>query len=133
MADREKTLNIDLQTFVDGENPLNFCERIIMKVRETEKDFIWETLDPFCFSVENRQLSKAELDRAIKLMGKYKEGKWIHISKCRAFMTFHEGDTGSWVCSNCNHVPVSETAWEYDYCPSCGSRMERGDINDAKP
>lgn len=62
------------------EEPCNLSDfsevtsRIIMQIRETEEEFIYERILPYCEEILQRKLSKAELKR-ILLLGLQKGGK----------------------------------------------------------
>jgi hypothetical protein len=42
-----------------------FVEEIILKAQETESNFIFQTIRPYCESIITKEISKEELERAL--------------------------------------------------------------------
>ena len=89
--------------------PNDLINEIVFQLKETEENFIYETITPYCENILQMKISKAELkELLIKGMNyKEKEGKWIpyHVEGLNV------------KCSECGSK--YEVPWHY--CPNCGS------------
>ena len=90
-------------------------EEIGVRIRETQEDFILDTIFPYCQETLQRKINKAELKQII-LRGSRPKGKWIDISVIKAF---HYDGEPRVRCSRCG----DEEEWSSNYCPNCGADM----------
>lgn len=79
-------------------------EEIVTQCKETEEEFVFETIRPYCENILQLKINKEELNRII-LRGVRPNGKWIKDN-----------------CSICGYGvrPWNNTP----YCPNCGAEME---------
>lgn len=92
-------------------------EEISMQAKETQEEFIFETIQPYCENILQMKINKGELKR-ILLNGiqKTNTGHWIDIMV---------GDMPAQACDRCNtFYPLSYTGGGHRYCPNCGAKME---------
>ena len=105
-------------------------EEMSVRIRETEEDFILDTIFPYCQETLQRKINKAELKQII-LRGSRPKGKWIKIQS--GDKDFPE----SIVCSRCKNenshldfdehsVPIGKVFVTSKYCPNCGAEMSGG-------
>lgn len=87
--------------------------KIVMQVKETEDNFIFQTLKPYSENIVEREVSKKELSRAI-----------INYFNPPEVIS-HSGI----ICPNCNTVARYKRSniegLKYIYCYKCGRRMKR--------
>ena len=86
-------------------------EEMSVRIRETEEDFILDTIFPYCQETLQKKINKAELKQII-LRGSRPKGKWI---KCKSRF-----GTEYFKCSECG----KKLNWidsDDNYCNSCGS------------
>lgn len=98
--------------------------KITEEVTESEDEFIFTTIKPWCEEVMQRKISKRDLEKALTSYfngGSVRTGKWI---KCN-------DDCFDWYeCSECGYGDEGELEYSamYDvrpnYCPHCGAKME---------
>lgn len=88
-------------------------EEMSVRIRETQEDFILDTIFPYCQETLQRKINKAELKQII-LRGSRPNGKWIEI----------EIDAGEFIykCTKCGMRVINP----YKYCPNCGAEMGGG-------
>lgn len=87
---------------------------VTQQVEETEDEFIFTTINPYCETVIKREISKKELARALEK--EFIVGKWIE-----------DWEVGYSECSNCCESYLWEDykgVGEFNYCPNCGKRMK---------
>lgn len=65
----------------------DFISRIVTEVQETEEDFIFTTIQPFCEDVIKRKISKAELAELLTgpMIVRCGECKHRHTDGCVAY------------------------------------------------
>lgn len=89
-------------------------EEMSVHIRETQEDFILDTIFPYCQETLQRKINKAELKQII-LRGSRPKGKWIRVID----------KAGHWVWEcDCKWQQRFAT----NYCPNCGAEM--GGAND---
>lgn len=81
-------------------------EEMSVRIRETEEDFILDTIFPYCQETLQRRINKAELKQII-LRGSRPKGKWLD-------------DCGGVKCSCCGHS-IDDEHYAKAYCTNCGS------------
>lgn len=91
-------------------------EEMSVRIRETEEEFILDTIFLYCQETLQRKINKAELKQII-LRGSRPKGKWIDI---RVIKSFHYDGEPRVRCSRCGN----EEEWSSNYCPDCGAEME---------
>lgn len=93
-------------------------EEMSVRIRETQEDFILDTIFPYCQETLQRKINKAELKQII-LRGSRPKGKWIEVGTDDNPAEHH------FECSECGQ----RMNWldEYDhYCCNCGSKNWEG-------
>lgn len=97
-------------------------EEMAVRIRETEEDFILDTIFPYCQETLQRKINKAEL-KQIVLRGSRPKGKWIDFN-------WNDGDICRWgiKCSECHteYKHGGEMRHNPKFCPNCGSYMGGG-------
>ena len=93
-------------------------EEMAVRIRETEEDFILDTIFPYCQETLQRKINKAELKQII-LRGSRPKGKWIQTKDECDGVNFYDF---SFECSKCG----KEQSFKSNYCPNCGSYMRGG-------
>ena len=98
-------------------------QEIVMQAKETQDEFIIETIYPYCEDVLQIKINKEELKQILikGMAADKKPGKWKPRSidgPGRSLMVYK--------CSECKKFALYMT----DYCPSCGARMEWRRYND---
>ena len=93
-------------------------EEMAISIRETQEDFILDTIFPYCQETLQRKINKAELKQII-LRGSRPKGKWNFIG----YQMFE--------CSSCKSAYTQNQFEELrlyttddllpKYCPNCGS------------
>lgn len=104
-------------------------EEMAISIRETQEDFILDTIFPYCQETLQRKINKAELKQII-LRGSRPKGKWIYTLKRRLIDETDEGcvyiTDYRCSCSECGgdfgFQKMSDT-----YCKYCGAKMEGGE------
>lgn len=101
-------------------------EEMAVRIRETEEDFILDTIFPYCQETLQRKINKAELKQII-LRGSRPKGRWLEIGMHGCHATLK--------CSICNReiehtFTFGEYSYEdikrfYPYC-HCGAEMSGG-------
>lgn len=94
-------------------------EEMAVRIRETEEDFILDTIFPYCQETLQRKINKAELKQII-LRGSRPKGKWIHwTDDYKDYCT----------CSECGYGEEGEVLLKdkTPYCPNCGADMRGGE------
>ena len=87
-------------------------EEISIRIKETEEDFILDTIFPYCQETLQRKINKAELKQII-LRGSRPKGKWLEIP---------DGNDYRVDCSICGHS-LNWLIERARYCPNCGAEM----------
>ncbi len=87
-------------------------EEMSVRIRETEEDFILDTIFPYCQETLQRRINKEELKQII-LRGSRPKGKWLEVSDYGYQYHFE--------CSACGKRMKSN---DDTYCPNCGAEME---------
>ena len=92
---------------MDEFDATKIVKKITMQVEESQEEFIFETIYPYCENVLQMKISKEEL-KQILLNGKrnLNPGYWVSSSN-------------GWMCSNCRE----DASHEFDFCPHCGADM----------
>lgn len=94
-------------------------EKITMQVKESQEEFIFETINPFCEDILQMKINKEEL-KQILLNGSHKQqpktGKWI-----KTIEPYEAEPFILWECSNCHKIVKG--IMKSDYCPNCGADM----------
>lgn len=100
--------------------------QIVTRVFETQDEFIFETIRPFCETQAHMAITKDELIRALTLLREQEPVK--PIIKESQIKTIG-GSKVTWKLSCCGWcgTPIEEatdttTCW--NYCPNCGRRIE---------
>ena len=87
-----------------GKTVYESINEIQIKMMETEEEFIFKTVRPFCKDVVQHKIGKKDLETAIIK----------HIAQSRIY------DHGKWKCPSCQcDVYASQ-----DYCGFCGQHMK---------
>lgn len=97
-------------------------EEMSIQVMESEEEFIFKTIRPYCENILQREINKKELKQII-LRGSRPKGKWI-----RELLRNEKGGCigAKMICSECNNDNKHD---EYmRFCPNCGADM-RGENN----
>lgn len=94
-------------------------EEITMQVVETQKEFIFKTIHPYCENVLQIEVDKEELKQIL-----------LNGIQCR--QTGHwdiqalESGIEIWTCSHCGWTRTTLPGIEtWGYCPKCGAKMEK--------
>lgn len=80
-------------------------EHIIMKTIETEEEFMFRMVSPFCTAIMQRHISKQDLVTALSKQKKMEPFKSLE---------------GNYACRSC----LSKIAKGNNYCPVCGQAVE---------
>ena len=93
-----------------------YTDKIATEVKEEFDRFVFTTVKPYCEEVAKMEISKADLEEALKVWKSYKEGAF----ECK---------TGKWITDGCldkcSCCGVSRDDQLYDnYCGNCGAKME---------
>ena len=81
----------------------------VMEYPETEEEFIYQQIMPFCESITQKKIDKAELKRLLLLgIQRDKKGKWVRSNN------YNDA-----TCSECGILGHAS----YNYCPICGTDM----------
>lgn len=111
----EPYINIGGETMND-DFTTEYTMNIVNKVEETESDFIFETITPYCENALQIEISKNDLVKALQHYTQ--RAKWINNEGCIP------------ECSNCHYsTPYDYSIDDYEYgnyCPNCGAKMEGG-------
>lgn len=92
-------------------------DKIVMQVKETEENFIFQTLQSFSENIVEREVSKEELSRAI-----------INYFNPQHPYLVRQGNRMVDICTNCgklldyDHHKIE--GLKYIYCYKCGRRMK---------
>lgn len=99
------------------DNSFEFIYNIRGQIEESEEEFIYKSITPYCETIVEKRLSKKELENILrKGMQALKKGKWIMNSDFPDEI----------ICSCCN-TNYDMWFWEQgtmNYCPNCGAEME---------
>ena len=88
-------------------------EEMVIEFKETEEEFIFTHLQPYCENVLEMKIDKKEL-RQILLRGtKQKKGKWIHYPQ----------GSGIVVCNQCKGIQRDCRVGYTNFCNKCGADM----------
>lgn len=88
-----------------SEDVARSIEHISMKVIETEEDFMFRTVSPFCTAITKYRISKQDLVTALSKQKKMEPFKSLE---------------GNYACRSC----LSKIVNGNNYCPVCGQAVE---------
>ena len=90
-------------------DPSDFISQITLQIQETEEEFIYQQIMPFCESITQKKIDKAELKRLLLLgIQRDKKGKW-------------KNDGMGLYCSECGFS--DNQYFGTPFCPNCGADM----------
>ena len=118
-----------------GTNITKLVEEILLKAQETQEEFIFETIRPYCENVLQMKINKEELKHILLNGSQVKTAQWVEQ---KVIDSEDEGQEPIEVwqsakCNNCNRyhtTPYMYYFTDYNYCPHCGYSMTRGDTDD---
>lgn len=99
---------------MDNSPVLEIMNEIITQIKESEEEFIYKLINPYCETIVEKRLSKKELEKILRRgMQERKKGKWRekYIGGCMMD-----------VCSECGQK-ITTGYFKFNYCPNCGAEM----------
>ena len=89
--------------------------QITFQIQETEEEFIYQRIMPYCETITQKILDKAELKRLLLLgIRSDKKGKWL----------VDDGFRKIYKCPECGQIVMTDDIEVYRFCHGCGMKME---------
>lgn len=90
-----------------------YTNQIITRAIETEEDFIFRTIEPWCSEIAERKISKKDLKKALELLKKQEPIEPL-------FNEHHVYVSDSFMCGACHHF----IKFHARYCEDCGRAVK---------
>ena len=88
--------------------------QVVTKAFETQEEFIFQTIQPFCERQAHMVITKDKLIRALTLLREQEPVKWLKISPA-----------GIYECSGCGQNVFTSDIEVYRFCHGCGRTVKR--------